>query len=311
MSDAELAAQAAAVMELRRARGPEALLCVVGPTAGGKTALAMHLAETLGGEIIGADSVQVYRGFDLGSGKPTAAERARVPHHLVDVADPGQPLDAARFVELADHAITEVRARGRLPIVCGGTFLWVKALLSGLSAAPPGDPAVRARHRALVEREGQGALYTRLLEVDPEIAARLHPNDILRVGRALEVFELSGQRLSELQRDHGFRERRHDGLLVSPRRTPEGLAARIAARAAAFVASGLLDEVRALVAQGHRASRAMGSVGYREALAHVDGALGESELVPAIARSTGVLARRQRTWLGHEPVCYVGSDPPS
>ena len=304
MSDAELARQAAAVEALLRDEAG-ALVCVVGPTAGGKTALAMHLAERLDGEIVGADSVQIYRGFDIGSGKPSAEERARVPHHLVDVAEPAAPFDAARFVALADRAIADIRARGRTPIVCGGTFLWVKALLSGLSDAPEGDAALRARHRELVAREGAHALYTQLQAADPALAARLHPNDVLRVSRALEVFELSGQRLSDLQRAHGFRERRHAGLLVSPARTPEELTSRIRTRVASFVAAGLTDEVRALVAAGHREARAMRSVGYREALAAVEGALPEAELVGAITRSTRVFARRQRTWLGREPVHYV------
>lgn len=304
MSDAELARQAAAVEALLRDEAG-ALVCVVGPTAGGKTALAMHLAERLDGEIVGADSVQIYRGFDIGSGKPSAEERARVPHHLVDVAEPAAPFDAARFVALADRAIADIRARGRTPIVCGGTFLWVKALLSGLSDAPEGDAAIRARHRELVAREGVHALYTLLQAADPQLAARLHPNDVLRVSRALEVFELSGQRLSDLQRAHGFRERRHAGLLVSPARTPEELTSRIRARVASFVADGLMDEVRALVAAGHREARAMRSVGYREALAAVDGELPEAELVDVITRSTRVFARRQRTWLGREPVHYV------
>lgn len=308
MSDAELERQGEAVEALLRAsvEGEGSLLCVVGPTAGGKSALAMHLASRLGGELVGADSVHIYRGFDVGSGKPSLDDRARVPHHLIDVAEPDAPFDAARFVALADRAIAEVRARGRVPIVCGGTFLWVKALLSGLSEAPEGDAAIRARHRELVAREGKDALHTLLRAVDPALADRLHPNDVLRVSRALEVFELSGERLSDLQQAHGFRERRHPGLLVSPARTPEELSSRIRARAASFVSEGLLDEVRALVAQGHREARAMRSVGYREALATVDGTLPEADLVDAITRSTRVFARRQRTWLGKEPVHYVG-----
>ncbi|HQY65258.1 MAG: tRNA (adenosine(37)-N6)-dimethylallyltransferase MiaA [Myxococcales bacterium] len=304
MSDAELERQGAAVLDLLRSE-PGALLCVVGPTAGGKSALALHLAERLDGEIVGADSVQIYRGFDVGSGKPTAEERARVPHHLIDVADPSSPFDAARFVSLADRAIAEVRARGRTPIVCGGTFLWVKALLSGLSDAPKGDETIRARHRELVAREGSHALHLLLEAADPGLAPRLHPNDVLRVSRALEVFELTGQRLSDLHRAHGFRQRRHAALLVSPARTPEELTGRIRARVESFVTGGLLDEVRALALAGHRETRAMRSVGYREALAAVDGELLDAELVEAITRSTRVFARRQRTWLAREPVHYV------
>ena len=169
---------------------------VVGPTASGKSALALELAEAHHGEIVGADSVQVYRWFDVGSSKPTAEERARVPHHLVDVADPDAPLDAASYAELADKAIADVRSRGKLPIVCGGTYLWVRALLYGLAKAPPGDPAIRMRLSAWAEAEGRAALHHRLTEVDPVAAARLSPNDFVRVSRALEVFELSGKPIS-------------------------------------------------------------------------------------------------------------------
>ena len=254
-----------------------------------------------------AYSVQIYRRFDKASGKPTVEELARVPHHLVDVADPLEPFDAARFVAMADDAIAGIRARGRLPVLCGGTFLWVKALVSGLSEAPPGDEAVRARHRALALAEGRDALHTRLREVDPVMAERLHPNDTLRVGRALEVFEVSGKRLSDLQAAHGFREARHEALLVTPGRGKDELTERIHARVQGFLADGLVDEVRALLADGLRGARAMGSVGYKETVAHIDGILPIADLHETIVRASRVFARRQRTWLGHEPVHVVGA----
>lgn len=284
----------------------DALVCVVGPTASGKTDLAVDLACALGGEIVSADSVQVYRRFDAASGKPTEEERALARHHLVDVADPLEPFDAARFVTMADAAIADVRARGRRPIVCGGTFLWVKALLSGLSEAPPGDPEVRARHAALVVERGREALHARLREVDPRMADRLHPNDVLRVGRALEVFEVSGKRLSELQEAHGFRGARYPSLLLTVTRSPDELTERLRRRVRGFVASGLVAEVERLVADGYRDARAMGSVGYKEALSVLEGRLAEADLEETIVRASRVFARRQRTWLGHEPVVAVG-----
>src|SRR5262245_1211368 len=196
-----------------KAPADDELLAVVGPTASGKTGLAVHLAERFGGEIIGADSVQVYRHFDIGSGKPTAEERSRARHHLVDAFDPLDALDAARFVEHADAAIAEVRSRGRVPILCGGTFLWVKALLFGLAPSAPADPALREQHRRIAESEGREVLHERLARVDAESAVRLAPNDLVRVSRALEVFELTGKPQSVWHAEHQFGTVRHRARL--------------------------------------------------------------------------------------------------
>lgn len=286
-------------------RSHDELIVVVGPTASGKTALAVALCERLGGEIVSADSVQIYRRFDAGSGKPTADERARARHHLVDVADAREPLDAARFARLADEAIADVRARGKTPILCGGTFLWVKALVQGLAEAAPASPEARERHRQLVDREGPAALHAALAAVDPRAAARLHPNDVLRVGRALEVFELTGQRQSDLHERHGFASHRYPHRLVGVRRSREELATRIARRTSAWLAGGWVDEVRALCAEGYGETRAMSSVGYRQVREHVEGRLPLVELADAIDRATRVFVRRQLTWLRDEPVEWV------
>jgi len=287
----------------------ESLLVLVGPTASGKSALALELAERLGGEIISADSVQVYRRFDIGSGKPTSAERARVPHHLIDVAEPTEPMDAARWAELADAAIAGVRQRGRVPIVCGGTFLWVRALLLGLVPAPPADEAIRARHRATAESSGRAALHAALSQVDPVAARRLAPNDFVRVSRALEVYELTGQPLSTWHEGHGFRQRRHEARLVGLKWEPEALAARIAARARAMFEAGLVDEVRGLLQAGYAECRAMGSVGYRQvADALAEGRADEGALLAEVVRATRVFARRQRTWLRDEAVTWLDPD---
>jgi tRNA dimethylallyltransferase len=284
---------------------PGELLAVVGPTASGKTELAIQLAERFGGEIVSADSVQIYRRFDVGSGKPTADERARAPHHLVDALDPLDPCDARRFADLADRALEGVRARGHVPIVCGGTFLWVRALLHGLADAPPADAAIRARHAAIVEAEGRAALHALLREVDPESAARLAPNDAVRVSRALEVYELTGQRQSARHAEHGFRTARYAARLVGARRERDELDRRIERRARAWLEGGWIDEVERLLADGLGAARAMGSVGYKEVREHVEGRLPRGELEAAVVRATRVFVRRQRTWLREQPVAWI------
>ncbi len=285
--------------------GDAEVAVVVGPTASGKSELALALAEARRGEIIGADSVQVYRHFDIGSSKPTPDERQRVRHHLIDVSDAREPMDAASYAMAADEAIGEVRGRGNLPIVCGGTFLWVRALLYGLAQAPPGDAEIRARHVAWAAAEGRSALHAQLARVDPESAERLRSNDFVRVSRALEVFEMTGRPLSEWQREHGFRTPRFRTKLLGIRRTHEQLLARIALRTERALDSGWIEEVERLVGLGYRDTRAMSSVGYRQVLAFVEGKLPREELAPAIDRATKVFARRQRTWLRDEPVVWI------
>ena len=276
---------------------PERLLCVVGPTASGKTELAIATCERVGGEIVSADSVQIYRGFDIGSGKPTPDERARAAHHLIDVLDPLATADAMTFAALAERAIADIRARGKVPVLCGGTFFWVRALVIGLAPAPSADEAVRARHRAIVEERGRGALHEELALVDPASAERLHPNDVLRVSRALEVRELSGRTMSEHHAEHGFREHRMESAMIGVTTTPEVLSERITARADTWLAEGWIEEVRELVARGYGESRAMASVGYKEVHAHVTGTVPRESLRDAIVQSTRSFSRKQRTWL--------------
>ncbi len=305
-NDASVVSQA-----LRIAReDPEALLVVVGPTATGKTALACALAEELvgpggRGEIVSADSVQIYRGFDVGSGKPSPEEAARAPHHLVSAIEPLEPMDAATWAALASCAIDDVRARGRVPIVCGGTFLWIKALLYGLAEMPAASPELRDRLRALAESEGRPALHARLREVDPESAERLHPNDFVRVSRALEVWELTGKPMSAWQREHAFARERHRARLVAIARDPATLTERIQERVRAWLAGGWIEEVQELVARGYGDARAMSSVGYAQVRAMLAGELPREELEVAIVRATRVFARRQRTWLNHVDVAHL------
>jgi len=276
---------------------PERLLCIVGPTASGKTDLAIETCARIGGEVVSADSIQIYRGFDVGSGKPTAAERARAPHHLLDVLEPSEAVDAVRYAALAEQAIADVRARGKIPVLCGGTFFWVRALVLGLVDAPAANEEVRARHRAIVDEHGRNALHVELAKVDPRSAERLHPNDVVRVSRALEVHELSGRPMSDWHEEHGFRGRKMDAALIAPTMTPEELTERIERRASSWLEGGFIAEVERLVAEGHGDSRPMGSVGYKEVRAFVRGELAREALLPSIVQSTRIFARRQRTWL--------------
>jgi tRNA dimethylallyltransferase len=286
------------------------LVAVVGPTASGKSALAMSLCRRFDGELVSADSVQVYRRFDIGSAKPTAAERAAVPHHLVDVFDPLEPVDAARFVQLARASIDDIVARGKRPILCGGTFLWVRGLVYGLAEAPAADEAIRARHREEAERHGRPWLHAQLLEVDPASHARLAPNDLVRVSRALEVYELTGKPLSALQAEHGFRSAAYDVRFVGVRHERARLAERIEQRVARMFEQGWLEEVRGLLRDGLGAARALRSVGYRQvAEALQSGApIDVGTLAASVSQATRVFVRRQLTWLRDEPVRWLEPD---
>lgn len=284
---------------------PGALLTVVGPTGSGKTGLAVALAERLGGEIISADSVQVYREFDLGSGKPSAEELSRAPHHLVGVVGPLDPIDAAAWAEQASRAIEDVRARGRVPIVCGGTFLWVKALLFGLAAAPSASAEVRARLRGVAKAEGRAALHARLRAVDAVIAERLHPNDLVRVSRALEVWEVTGKPLSVWQSEHAFTPIRYPARFLGLACDAVTLTERILARARGWLGGGWIEEVAGLLDRGYGEARAMGSVGYAQVRAMLAGELPRAELEASVVRATRVFARRQRTWLNRAEVDWL------
>jgi len=274
------------------------LLVICGPTASGKTALAVEMAQRLDAEIVSADSQQCYRGLDVGTAKPTAEERARARHHLLDVADPEEQLDAARFVQLADAAIADVAGRGKRAIVAGGTGLWIRALLRGLLDAPGASPEFRAALREEFEKLGVPALHARLREVDKAAAAAILPNDRVRIERALEVHALSGRPLSELQREHRFaRERYHPRIwFLDPPR--EILRERIDARTRRMFAEGSLRrETEWLLARG--GGKALKIIGYgecAEALRSGDWAAAE-ERTKARTRQ---YARRQRTWFARD-----------
>ncbi|RYF76043.1 MAG: tRNA (adenosine(37)-N6)-dimethylallyltransferase MiaA [Comamonadaceae bacterium] len=305
---------------------------IAGPTASGKTAAALHLAREHDLEIVSVDSALVYRGMDVGTAKPSEAERSRVAHHLIDIVDPVEHYSAAAFVTDARRLITAIRARGRLPLLVGGTMLYFKALIDGIDAMPAADPALRAELAAQARAEGWPALHARLAKVDPVTAGRLAPLDGQRIQRALEVWHASGRPLSSFHAKQGAPRRSADGdgLLISlePERR-EWLHERIAIRFDAMLEAGFLDEVRALRARGdlNPDLPSMRCVGYRQAWAHLDasdgtGAGGSQGPGPGgpTWREQGIaatrqLARRQLTWLrgmhGRRVVPADASDAPA
>jgi tRNA dimethylallyltransferase len=284
------------------------LVVIVGPTASGKSQLALELARAAGGEVVSADSQQVYRGMDIGTGKVSRAERALVPHHLIDVCDPDQEMTAARFVELADRAIADATARRVPVVVAGGTGLYVRALLLGLFAGPPADPALRARLRA----EGLPALRARLAEADPLSAARIDPNDEKRTIRALEVLELTGEPMSRHQERHDHRvvAPRYPVRLVGLAPARDELYRRIDRRVEEMMAAGLLDEVRRLRAAGHGPElRSQLAIGYAELHRHLDGVLPLGESIRLIQRNSRRYARRQLSWYRGDPAITWYPEP--
>jgi len=271
------------------------LLAVVGATATGKTALAVRLAEHLGGEVINADSRQVYRGMDVGTAKPSREDRARVRHWLVDVAGPDEPFSLGRFLDRAHEALDGCWSRGALPIVCGGTGQYVRALLEGWQVprvAP--DAALRAELEARAEREGAQSLLEELRGVDPEYAARVDPNNVRRLVRALEVYRRTGQPISACQTRRPPDCRSLVLGLACPR---DELYRRIDARVDAMVAAGLVEEVRGLIERGYGCGLpSMSGIGYRQVCQHLRGKLSLEEAVARIKTETHRLARMQHNW---------------
>jgi tRNA dimethylallyltransferase len=273
-------------------------ICLMGPTACGKSALALDLAAELGAEIVSVDSAQVFRGMNIGTAKPSAEERQRVPHHLIDLIDPDESYSAARFAEDARRAVAEIHARGRPAFLAGGTMLYFKALRVGLDALPGADPAIRARLDSEAAERGWPALHARLEKLDPPTAARLKSNDAQRIQRALEVIELSGQPFSSLigaAAGGGFRAK---WIALMPGDRAE-LHRRIADRFAAMLKAGFVEELRAL--KERYALRAelpsMRSVGYRQCWEFLEGRISARELEAKGIAATRQLAKRQITWL--------------
>ena len=281
----------------------------MGPTASGKSALALELAERLGAEIVSVDSAQVYRGMDIGTAKPDAATRARIAHHLIDIVAPSEAYSAARFARDAASAIAAIRARGRVPLLVGGTMLYFKALTEGLSALPQADPSTRARLDARAATGGWPALHAELAAIDPATAARLATTDSQRIQRALEVFELTGQPLSTLQ---GRRTTPDIGPVLAFALVPENRAQlhmTIALRFDAMLAAGLVEEL-ALLRSSHSLDRhlpSMRSVGYRQAWSYLEGEIDRIALRAQGIAATRQLAKRQFTWLQSMPAARLPS----
>jgi tRNA dimethylallyltransferase len=278
------------------------LVLVVGPTAVGKSAIAMALAQALGTEILTADSRQVFRGLDIGTDKPPVEARGGVPHRLIDLVEPDQPFNAGIFRRHALAEIERLYGERKLPLVVGGTGLYVRALLRGLCDVPETDLPTRARLMEQVKQEGRERMYRELQKVDPATAKRVHPNDEPKVLRALEIHQRSGKRLSEVQKHHRFGDDSFTSLVVGLTRERAALYRRIESRVEQLFASGLVDETRRLLARGYsRDSAAMKGVGYRQVAGFVAGEYDLAEAVRRLKRDTRRFAKRQMTWFRKEP----------
>jgi len=292
---------------------------LVGPTAAGKSSIAIRIAEQLGGEIVNADSRQVYREMDIGTAKPNALDRRRVPHHLIDIRDPDEPLDVAEFAVLARSAILEIATRGRPVLVVGGSGLYLRAIRGGIFAAPPPSAAIRARLAAVATLHGSNYLFELLREIDSEAAARIKPNDLKRIVRALEVYEQTGLPISEHQRRHDFADRLFETLTIGLTLPRESLYGTIDRRFDAMIEQGFVGEVRTLLGRGHgrigpsalasatKADRLnflplpMSTIGYREIAEFLRGEISLTQATERAKRASRQLAKRQLTWFRADP----------
>jgi tRNA dimethylallyltransferase len=291
--------------------GPALERYLVGPTGVGKSAVAQALAERRPLALLSLDSMQVFRGMDVGTAKPTPAERARATHELLDLVDPRESFSVARWLAAAEEARVRARARGLKPLFVGGTALYLKALTHGLFEGPSSDPEVRERLQRRADAEGSHVLHAELLRCDPVAAARIHPNDVKRIVRALEVFELTGEPISELQRE--WSRRPGEGARIVGLTMPrEQLDARIAARVREMIAAGWIDEVARLEAAGGLGPQASAAVGYAPIAAYLRGERPREGLEIEIATATRRFARRQMTWYRSFPqIQWVHIEPSS
>ena len=275
---------------------------IVGPTGIGKSATTLAVAEALGAEIVNADSRLLYRGMDIGTAKPTAAERSRVPHHLIDVCAPDRPLDVARFREMAHRAIAEIAGRGRPIIVTGGSGFYLKVLKCGIFDGPPAAPEIRRELSALAAEHGVEYLYRELAQVDAESAGRVEPRDLYRIVRALEVFRLTGIPISAHRRRHAFAEQAFDSITIGLELPRERLYQAIDRRFDQMIAAGLVEETRALLAAGYRPEAPpLSTIGYKHVAAAIRGELTMEQAVELAKRDTRRLAKRQLTWFRRDP----------
>ncbi len=275
---------------------PKAII-VCGPTGIGKTTLAIELAAAFQGEILGADSMQIYRQMDIGTAKPSPDERAEIVHHMVDIVDPDEHFDADTYAGIAFKIIMAMQERQVLPFVVGGTGLYIKSLVYGLFDVPPVDETIRARLNHEVKKGNAETLFQRLQQVDPLTADKLHPNDVYRIVRALEVFEITSLSISEMQRQHQFQEKRLSTLKLGLKMERQKLYDRIDRRVDMMISDGLLDEVKDLLATGYQSElKSMQSIGYRHMLDYLEGRLNWSQAIETLKRDTRRYAKRQFTW---------------
>ncbi len=280
---------------------PTKIIVIQGATASGKTGLAIELAKRFSGEIVNADSLQMVRGFDIGTAKPTLSERSQAAHHLIDVVEPDEPLDVARFVEMAAGCIRNLEKSGKLSIIAGGTGLYVRALLGGLVDLPGRNDVLRAKYEKTLEECGAEALFATLAAQAPEAEQHVDRRNPRRVIRALEVLELTGKPIWQWQDEHRFAEKPYRALRFAIDASTEWLRPRVEQRTRQMLENGLIEEVRSLLRRfPDAAPKAFEAIGYRQVLAVINGEAAESELASAIATATVRYARKQRMWLRKE-----------
>ena len=278
------------------------IIVICGPTGVGKTTVATELCLDFKGEIISADSVQVYRCMDIGTAKPTPAEQAMAPHHMIDIINPDESFDAARFSKMANSKITLLKGSGRLPFIVGGTGLYIKALIHGLSRARPADTNLLLRLKEEAAEFGSEGLHRRLAECDPAAAKKIHVNDSFRIIRALEIFEATGTPMSCFHKEHRFSEKNFQALKICLRLDRERLYERIDGRVDQMIDEGLLDEVRGLLDKGYSADlKSMQSIGYRHMVDHLLSGVLWEETCQTLKRDTRRYAKRQLTWFKADP----------
>ena len=289
-------------MEIVTHAPPPRVIVVCGPTGIGKTRTAIHLAQQFNGEIIGADSMQIYRHMDIGTAKPTPDERSRVRHHMVDIIDPETPYDAACYAQDAGDAVRALHERGLVPVVAGGTGLYIKALIHGLFNSQPPDPDIRRNLEQLADAQGTAHLHEQLTICDPHAAAGIHVNDRFRIIRALETYQTTGHPISAHQRQHRFAQPRFATFKIGLTMPRAELYARIDQRVDQMVAEGLLEEVRGLLARGYGADlKSMQSIGYRHMVDFLQSRVVWEETLRLLKRDTRRYAKRQFTWFRADP----------
>jgi len=273
------------------------VIVICGPTGIGKTSSSIRLAEMFGGEIISADSMQIYRDMNIGTAKPTREEQALITHHMIDIVAPDEPFDAARFGEMAGDRITDLNKKKIIPFVAGGTGLYIKALLHGLSRARPANSKIIERLEKDAENNGSEVLHKKLQECDPEAAGKIHPNDVFRLVRALEIFEETGKPISEYHNEHMFKKTPYNALKVCLDMERDKLYNRIDLRVDLMLKTGLIEEVQGLLDAGYTTNlKPMQSIGYRHIVDYLSGNTTLNETVETLKRDTRRYAKRQMTW---------------